>query len=241
MKVLIQFALIEALLSATCFNYVVAFVVLMSAIVSKTYQTDGIWIAIFASVDFYFVGWCIILDVIRISYIMMSNSVVLCSAFCMAYKSLTLQVLHSRNNRMKKYFLQTHSDVTKRVLQSGDENLSILIYSFLISNIPTSTFYLTCIVFGKGTAFFHLMMYLLVTMITAAFLVTLGPPALVNQASKGAVKHMPTLLHEIDSKNLCLKLKYMSYYEQLKSRKIGFKVGPFGTISINVICEVIIC
>ena len=238
-KALTIHSILESLLTATFFEFLFVFIILSIAYAMMNWENYGVLVALAAALDLAWVGWEVGWESIKMSYIQLCNSITMCSTFIMAFNDITEKIKqNSTTDNMKQLLMQTHAQVTKVVLQTGDENLSMLMYTFLIVNIPISEFLLTYIIYADISLVFQVMMDIVVFLITLALLITLVPPALVNKASKKPSKIMPRIQQEIKSNNIRLKLKYMSYYEQLTSNKIGFKVGPFGTITINIIVEV---
>ena len=242
LKVLVAISVLEAFLTLSFFQFFLFFLFISVGYMVKNVRASGVLFAIWAAVDLAWIGWDVAWESIKMSYIMLCNSVILCGTFIVAFGDLTKQIQRRFNTEnAKTLFLQNHAKVTKVVLQTGDENLSMLMYTFIVINIPISVIFLTYIIYANISTIFRTMIIMVVFMITVAFLVTLVPPALVNRASHKPSKIMPRIQQEIKANNLRLKIKYMSYYEQLTSNKIGFKVGPFGTITINIIVEVFFC
>ena len=240
-KVLVFFSILEAMLTIAFLSFVLFYVVLAVSYTARNLRQFSVLIALASVIDLSWIGWKVVWELMKMDYIMLCNSVIMCSTFIMQFSHINRLISQKyTTNNLKMLLVQIHTKVTRVVLQTGDENLSLLMYTFLVTNIPISVFFLTYIIYADSSLTFQIMVDLVVLVITVAFLVTLVPPALVNKESKKSANQMPRIQQEIKSDNLRLKLKYMSHYEQLTSNKIGFKVGPFGTITIDIIVQVLV-
>lgn len=239
LKLITVLALQESMLTMTFFLYLPVFVSMLILLSVRSFLNQRLFDSFITIVDIYWSGWIIAWYCLRIAYIMMNCLMLFSIALILELNHLK-KLIRKPNTKLmiKHYAIVAHSKVAQLFYKFNDENSSRLMYAYLVINIPVSSIYLTMIIYAKLSTMFMVFLGFLSGALKVALIVSLIPPALVNRASKSMAKSIPRMQTEIPKNNVRLQLKYMVFYEHLRTNKMGLKLGPFGITTVNIVLEV---